>query len=151
MRRNADPAGAARGCRSDRTAAGVDDLARDITAGDMGQRQRDSPDAAPLPEVEMIERARANPHDRATVARRRVRRILVAKNLRAAVLVKSNSLHVIVTSDTAPRSSVAAEGDTFSRSPMITVSRREGSMSAAATRMMSAAVSASTFGTKVVK
>ena|SRR6185312_5264239 len=117
----------------------------------MRQRKRDAGDAATLPQIEMVQRAGADAHQGAAASGHGIGGLLVSKDFGSAVRVKANRFHVTAISDAAPSSSDATDGDTFSRSPMITVRRREGSMSAAATRMMSAAVSASTFGTNVVK
>src|SRR6188768_2732740 len=98
----------------------------------MRQRKRDAGDAATLPQIEMVQRAGADAHQGAAASGHGG--LLVSKDFGSAVRVKANRFHVTAISDAAPSSSDATDGDTFSRSPMITVRRREGSMSAAATR-----------------
>ena len=68
------------------------------------------------------------------VAGDRVRRVLVAEDLRAAVLVKPDGLHAVTPAATSAlrrdRASPQSGADASSRSPTMTVSRRDGSMCA---------------------
>ena len=59
----------------------------------MRQRNRHVLEAAALPQIEMVERARADAHKRVARTGLRIRRLLVAENLRAAVLVEADRLH----------------------------------------------------------
>ena len=76
----------------------------------------------------MIEGAGADANDRAAGHGERIRGVFVSEDLRAAVLVKTDRLHVTVTSEAAPRSSEATDGVILSRSPTITATSRDGSM-----------------------
>jgi hypothetical protein len=62
----------------------------------MRQRNRDPRQAATLPEVEMIQRARAHAHECFAGTRHRIRRVLVAQDLRAAVLMESDGVHLVI-------------------------------------------------------
>jgi hypothetical protein len=70
-----------------------DHFAGDVAARDVRQRNRDPWQASSLPEVQMIQRAGANAHQRLTRRRDRIRRVLVAQDLGTAVLMEANSLH----------------------------------------------------------
>ena len=52
--------------------AGVDHLARDVAAGNVRQRQLHVLEPAPLPEVQVIQRARADAHQGLPGTRRRI-------------------------------------------------------------------------------
>jgi hypothetical protein len=51
------------------------------------------PGSTPLPEIEMVERARPHAHERLAAAGHRIGRILVAQHVDAAVLVEAHRLH----------------------------------------------------------
>ena len=44
----------------------------------------------------MIERARADAHQRFAGSRHRIRRVLVAQDLRAAVLMEADGVHLVI-------------------------------------------------------
>jgi hypothetical protein len=62
----------------------VDHLAGDVASGDM-RELRDSRNAAALPEVQMVERAGADPHDRVARRRRRLGHVALGQHVRAAM------------------------------------------------------------------
>ena len=61
----------------------------------MRHRKRDALEAAALPEIEMVERARAHPYQHLARRERRFRRLLVAKDFWTAVLMEPDCLHEI--------------------------------------------------------
>jgi len=70
-----------------------DDFARHVAARDMRQRNRDPRQAATLPQVEMIQRARADAYECFAGSRHRIRRVLVAQDVWTAMLMEANGLH----------------------------------------------------------
>ena len=53
-------------------------------------------ESAALPEIQMVERARANADDGAAGHGRRIRRVLESEDVRSAVLVKTDGLHSVL-------------------------------------------------------
>jgi hypothetical protein len=76
--------------------ASIDDFAGDVAPRDVRQRQSDAIEAAALPEIQMVERARANADDGAAGHGRRIRRVLESEDVRSAVLVKTDGLHSVL-------------------------------------------------------
>ena len=76
------------------TQAAPDDFARDIGAGNVRQRNRHAVETAPLPQIEVIERARAHADDRVPRQFGRVGRVFVDEHFRPAVLMKPDGLHL---------------------------------------------------------
>jgi hypothetical protein len=72
-------------------AANFSDVSGDVTAVDM--RQLDSWQSLSNPEVQMIQRARANTHQHLILARTHVGNVLILENLRPAELVETDSFH----------------------------------------------------------
>ena len=137
--------------RREGAVAGIEDHARDVAARDMWQRNAHPLDPAPLPQVEMIQRAGVDADDGASGARLRIRRFFVLENVRTAVAVKPDGFHATAISDASPSSRRCSAGPIFSRSPTMTVSSREGSRCVVAARVMSSAVSAMILEAKVEK
>ena len=81
-----DPA--ARSRLDDATTSPATSLPEMCGSGIVTRRQ-----AAPLPEVEMIQRAGADAHQHLARRRHRIRRVLVAQDLGAAVLMEANRAH----------------------------------------------------------
>ena len=73
--------------------AGIGDLTGDVRAGNMRQRNLHAIEAAPLPEIEMIQRARAHADDDPAGRSDRIGRVLVVQDLWSAMLMKSDCLH----------------------------------------------------------
>ena len=73
----------------------VDDDPGDVAARDVRQRNRDTPQAAPLPQIQVIERAGTNPHQRFARSDDRIGNLLEPQDFRAAVVVEADSLHGI--------------------------------------------------------
>ena len=59
----------------------------------MGEGNLDAFEATPLPQVEVIERARANANQRFTRTRERLRNLFVAEDISSPVRVKANRFH----------------------------------------------------------
>ena len=70
----------------------------------MRQRNAHPLDPAPLPQVEMIQRAGVDADDGASGARLRIRRFFVLENVRTAVAVKPDGFHATAISDASPSS-----------------------------------------------
>ncbi len=75
-------------------AAGFHDVAGHVAPGDVGQRNRDARNAPSLPEIQMIERAGTDAHDRVAAARTRLRRVFVLQDLGRSMVVEANRFHV---------------------------------------------------------
>jgi hypothetical protein len=68
----------------------ADDFACDIGAGNVRERQRDSFHAAALPEIEMIQRARANANQCLAGTGDGIIGVFVAENLGSSMRVETN-------------------------------------------------------------
>ncbi len=86
----------------------LDDFAGDVGPENVGQPQAD--DAAPVPDVEVIERARADAHERVAGPGFGVERVFVPEHLRPTVLVEADCLHDALRTMGAPRSSSTSVG-----------------------------------------
>src|SRR5207248_4351810 len=71
----------------------IDEVARNVAAGDVRKHQLDAVQTAPLPDVEVIERAGSHAHDRAVRVRSRIRRFLEPEHAGTTVFMKSNAEH----------------------------------------------------------
>jgi hypothetical protein len=90
------------------------DLAGDVRAEDVGKRELHPLDAAPVPDVEMIQGTRADADDSVAALQLGIRRILVTEHFWRSVLVKPDSLHAALNTIGSPRLSVPSEGATRS-------------------------------------
>src|SRR6185369_1197512 len=70
-----------------------DHLAGDVAAGDVRHRDADAGQAAPRPQIEVIERTGTDAHQDLAWHEVRIRRLLVAKDVRASMLMKTNGPH----------------------------------------------------------
>src|SRR5262249_17017016 len=121
--------------------ARIDHRAGDVAAGDVRQRQGDAIEAPALPEIEMIQRTRAEANARASGSGCRIGCVFVAEDLQPPVLMEADRLHGAM-SAISPSSRTRSDGLSLSRSPTITASRRSGSMCLAATAVTASSVSA---------
>ncbi len=74
-------------------AAGVDDLASDVAARDVRKREFDAIETAAFPEIQVIQGAGADAHDRSARRGRGVRGVLESEDVEAAMLVESDCFH----------------------------------------------------------
>jgi hypothetical protein len=68
-------------------------FAGDIAARDVRHRDADVGQAAPGPQIEMIERAGADPHQNVSGRKVRIRRLLIPEDIGRAMLMETNSDH----------------------------------------------------------
>ena len=69
------------------------DLAGHVGARNVGEGNLDPLDAPALPEVEVVERAGADAHERIAGVNRRIRRLFVAEDIGSSVLMETNGFH----------------------------------------------------------
>src|SRR5690606_8949786 len=102
------------------------DLPGNIGARDVREGNRDAVESAALPEIEMVQRARAHANDGMPRARFRIRSVLIRQNVRSTVLVEANGFHRSLSSQgsatrrTGARSSARSPASIRSASPTAT-------------------------------
>jgi ribosomal protein L39E len=70
-----------------------DDVASDVTAGNVRHRNPHVPQTNPRPDIEMIQCAGAHPHQRLAWNEIRFRRVPVTQDVRTAMLMEANGFH----------------------------------------------------------
>ena len=139
-----------------------DHFARDVTARDVRHRELHVGKTAALPDVEMIQRARAHADEHVARFELGLGSIFEAQHVGTAVLVETNGFHrwperpvyQKVSGNRiwgSPRSSRARFAPAASGSPTMSVRRRAGSTCRVITRDTSSQVTRSIDGTKVTK
>jgi hypothetical protein len=79
-----------------------DDFPGDVAARDVRHRELHAIETAPLPQIQVIQRTRAHPHERVADIELRIRRFFAAENLRPAVSMEANGFHGIARGSAPP-------------------------------------------------